>query len=217
MNRMHCEVFSLLHRFNRLEHPPPVDLVGLTVLKGDVPILNLTTEIFDNIASFCSGMTLDNFGRTSRAGHAYVFDAAPGLKLELMPHQRAALRWMLLRENRLAFHHKLYESNNREDPFQMQLHPFHPSTTCTKSIHVNLATLEFEHVKDYFSNCQEIDGHVEGTKNNILSPLRRPESTPVRDQRTLGQIVSQKHNRRKQPVLSALGGFSVTIQGWGKQ
>ena len=49
-------------------------------------------------------MTLDNFGRTSRAGHAYVFDAAPGLKLELMPHQRAALRWMLLRENRLAFH-----------------------------------------------------------------------------------------------------------------
>ena len=161
------EYFSLLHRFNRLEPPPPVDLVGLTVAKGDVPILNLTTEIFDNIASFCSGMTLDNFGRTSRAGHAYVFDAAPGLKLELMPHQRAALRWMLLRENRLAFHHKLYESNNREDPFQMQLHPFHPSTTYTKSIHVNLATLEFKHVKEYFSNCrvsQEIDTHVGGDR-----------------------------------------------------
>ena len=32
--------FSLLNRFNRLEPPPPVDLIGLTVGHGMVPLLN---------------------------------------------------------------------------------------------------------------------------------------------------------------------------------
>ena len=117
--------FSLLHRFNRLEPPPPVDLVGLTVAKGDVPILNLTTEIFDNIASFCSGMTLTIL-EEQVALTRLRFWCCAWIKARINANCAA----LDVTEGKSScFPPQTLRIKQSWSPFQMQLHPFHPSTT----------------------------------------------------------------------------------------
>ena len=106
----------------------------------------------------------------------------------------------------------------------MQLHPFHPSTTYTKSIHVNLATLEFKHVKEYFSNCRsfpEIDTHGRGSGRGSGATTCRHHVDLNRNlleiNATLGQIVSQKHKSKEAARFRVRWGLFCDDPGLGKQ
>ena len=49
-----------------------------------------------------------------------------------------------------------------------------------------------------------------------MSPPRRPESKPARDQRTLGQIKSQNHESKEAARFKCVGGLFCDDPGLGK-
>ena len=64
-------------------------------------MLRLPQQIVDVYLSFNDSRSLRQLGSTCKTLRAATMDAFTGLKLELLPHQRAALRWMLHREGRV--------------------------------------------------------------------------------------------------------------------
>ena len=122
--KSHRKRFSLRLLFDELQPPIPMDLVGGTENVGNSRILNLPLQSYLVVASFCDAKTIDCFGTTCRAGHAMVFDAIPGMLLTLKPHQRAALRWMLLHEGRTVYTADTVVPWQR--PFEITLNCYRP-------------------------------------------------------------------------------------------
>ena len=92
--------FCLSECLGKLEPPPPENLLAVT--GGlDHAMLRLPQQIVDVYLGCLDARSLRRLEATCKTLCAATMDAFAGLKLELLPHQRAALRWMLHREGRV--------------------------------------------------------------------------------------------------------------------
>ena len=119
--------FDLGRLLETLAPPRPTDLVGRT---GGLnhPLLRLSEEVTHRILSFLDVQSVRRMDVTCCT--YYFLNYCPGLRtINLLPHQRAALSWMLRREGRGPEGSKIFFQETEEER-KSHFHPCRQSFQC---------------------------------------------------------------------------------------